>query len=137
MERTLVIIKPDAVKAKHIGEIITRFEKNDFKIIAMRMTRLTKDEAESFYYVHRGKPFFKTLIEFMTSDKIVPMVIEGEDIIRKVREFIGKTNPAEAREGCIRREFGTDITRNAVHASDSLENAKFEVNFFFPELSDF
>jgi len=133
MERTLVIIKPDAVKDKHIGEIINRFEKQGFEIIAMKMLQMTEDEAENFYYIHRGKEFFEQLIKFMTSGPCVLMVIQGKNIIKKVRDFIGATDPKKAEKGTIRADFGSSITENAVHASDSLESAKFEVNFFFPE----
>ncbi len=133
MERTLVIIKPDAVKDKHIGEIINRFEKQGFEIVAMKMLQMTEDEAENFYYIHRGKEFFEQLIKFMTSGPCVLMVIQGKNIIKKVRDFIGATDPKKAEKGTIRADFGSSITENAVHASDSLESAKFEVNFFFPE----
>lgn len=133
MERTLVIIKPDAVKDKHIGEIISRFERQGFEIIAMKMLQMTKDEAENFYYIHRGKEFFEQLVKFMTSGPCVPMVIQGKSVIKKVRDFIGATDPKKAERGTIRADFGTGTPENAVHASDSLESAKFEVNFFFPD----
>jgi len=135
MERTLVIIKPNCYRKKCIGEVISRFEKNDFRIIGMKMLKMTKYEAENFYYMHRGKPFFEPLVEFMTSDFCVPMVIEGENVIVKVREFIGNTDPAKAYKGSIRADFGDSVRENAVHASDSEESAKFELNFFFPELT--
>ncbi len=134
MEKTLVIIKPDAVKSKHIGDIISRFEKEDFNILGIKMLKLTKDEAENFYYVHRGKDFFEGLVNFMTSDRCVPMVLEGENAIKKVREIIGATDSRKAAPGTIRAQFGTDNSKNAVHASDSEESARFEINFFFPEL---
>ncbi len=137
MERTLVIIKPDAVKNRHIGEIISRLEKKGFTIIGIKMTRLAKDEAENFYYVHRGKEFFNALIEFMMSDKCVPMVLEGDNVIKEIRNFIGATDPKKAEKGTIRADFGTEVTSNAIHASDSIESARFEVNFFFPEFADF
>ncbi len=135
MERTLVIIKPDAVKDKHIGEIISRFEKAGFEIVSLKMLQMTKDEAENFYYVHRGKDFFDELIKFMISGPCVPMVLEGDDIIKRVRDFIGATEPKEAEPGTIRADFGTKTPENAIHASDSIESAKFEVNFFFPNMA--
>ena len=135
MERTLVTIKPNCVKKKCTGEIIARFEKNDFEIIGMRMMKLTRDEAENFYYIHRGKPFFNPLVEFMVSGTCVPMVLEGDDVIKKVREFIGDTDPEKAHGGSIRADYGDSVRENAVHASDGVETAKFEVNFFFPEFA--
>ncbi len=135
MERTLVIIKPNCIKKRCIGEIIARFEKKDFKIIGMKMIRLTKDEAENFYYVHRGKPFFKILVEFMTSDICIPIVLEGNNIISQVREFIGHTDPEKASKGSIRADYGDTVPENAVHASDGVETSKFEINFFFPKFA--
>lgn len=133
MERTLVIIKPDAVKNKHIGEIISRFEKNDFNIIGLKMLKLSREECENFYYIHYGKEFYERLINFMISGEIVCMVLEGENVINRVREFIGPTDPKLAKKGTIRGDFGSEMPANAVHASDSLESAKFEVNYFFPD----
>ena len=135
MERSLVIIKPNCREKNCIGEVFSRFEKEGFKIIGMKMMKLSKDEAENFYHVHRGKPFFNSLVAFMTSDVCVPMVIEGDNVIQKIRDFIGNTNPEEAPKGSIRADFGDNIERNAVHASDAAETSKFEVNFFFPEFA--
>ncbi len=135
MNRTLVIIKPDAVKAKHIGDIIKRFEDEGYTIVGLKMLQLTKDEAENFYNVHRGKPFFENLIKFMTSGNCVPMVLErDENIIQDVRNFIGATDSRKAEKGTIRADYGTDNSQNAVHASDSEESARVEINFFFPNL---
>jgi len=135
MERSLVIIKPNCIEKRCTGEIITRFEKNNFEIIGMKMMKLTKDEAENFYHIHRGKPFFHSLIEFMTSDVCIPIVLEGDGVIKRLREFIGDTDPEKAAEGSIRTDYGDSIERNAVHASDGEETSKFEVNFFFPEFA--
>ncbi len=135
MERTLVIIKPNCIKKRCIGKIISRFEQNSLKIIGMKMMKLTKDEAENFYYVHRGKPFFDNLVGFMTSDICIPMLLEGDNIIEKVRELIGHTDPGKACKGSIRADYGDNIEKNAVHASDGAETSKFEVNFFFPEFA--
>lgn len=133
MERTLVIIKPGSVLKKNTGDIISRFEKKGFNIIAIKMIQLSKDEAQSFYYCHRGKDFFKMLVEFMISGPCVPMVIEGKSVIQRIRDFIGATDPKKAEPGTIRADFGTEMPKNAVHASDSIESARFEVNFFFPD----
>jgi len=135
MERTLVIIKPDCINKKCIGEIIDRFEKQGFNITAMKMMHLTKDEAENFYYIHRGKPFFKPLVDFMTSGNCIPMVMEGTNIIQKIRDFIGNTDPEKAPKGSIRADYGKTTRENAIHASDNKETSRFEVNFFFPELA--
>jgi len=131
MERTLSIIKPDGVKKGLIGEVIKRFEQNDIKIIAIKMVHLTMDDARGFYAVHKERPFFDSLTEFMTSGPIVPMVLEGENVIEKNRELMGATNFKEAAEGTIRREFATDIEKNVVHGSDAPETAEVEINFFF------
>jgi nucleoside-diphosphate kinase len=135
MERTLIIIKPDAVRDRHIGEIISRFEKGNFNIIGLKMLKLSREECENFYYVHYGKEFYERLINFMISGEVVCMVLEGEGVIKRVRDLIGPTNPKEAPKGTIRGDFGSEMPANAVHASDSLESAKFEVNFFFPDKS--
>ncbi len=135
MERTLLIIKPNAVIEKHIGEIIKRIENEGFEIIGIKMLKLTLDEAENFYYIHRGKPFFHPFVHFMCSERSVFMVMEGNDVIRKLRDFIGDTDPMQAPKGSIRSDFGKSVRENAVHASDSVESSKFEVNFFFPELA--
>ena len=131
MERTLSIIKPDGVSRGLIGEVIQRFEKNDIKIVAMKMVHLTQADAEKFYAVHKERPFFESLTEFMTSGPIVPMILEGENVIEKNRELMGATNYKEAAEGTIRRDFATDIEKNVVHGSDAPETAAVEIAFFF------
>ena len=130
-ERTLTIIKPDAVAAGHTGDIIKIFEANDFKIVAARLVNLTKKEAEGFYAVHRGKPFFESLTTFMSSGRALVMVLEGEQIISRLREVMGATNPANAAPGTIRKLYATNIERNAVHGSDALETAAYEIGYFF------
>ena len=132
MERTLSIIKPDGVRKGLIGEIIKRFDQNGFKIRAMKMVHISKKEAEGFYAVHRDKPFFESLTKFMSSGPIVVMVLERENAIEKNREIMGATDPTKADEGTIRREFADNKQNNIIHASDSPENAKKEISFFFP-----
>lgn len=134
MERTLAIIKPDGVSHGIIGEVIKRLENNDFKIVAMKMLHLSKKQAEGFYAVHRGKPFFESLTAFMSSGPAVVMVLEGENIITRYRELMGATNYKEAAEGTIRREFATDIEKNVVHGSDARETAAFEIAYYFNNL---
>jgi len=134
MERTLSIIKPDGVKKGLIGEVIKRFEKNGIKILAMKMLNLSKKEAQGFYYVHKGKPFYESLTDFMSSGPIVVMVLEGEGVIKKNREIMGATNPKDALPGTIRRDFASNVEQNIVHGSDSLENAEFEISYFFNKL---
>lgn len=131
MGKTLSIIKPDGVAQGLIGEVIKRLENNGLKIICMKMLKMTKDQAESFYEVHKEKPFFESLTYFMTSGPIVVMVLEGENAIAKYREIMGATNHREAAEGTIRRDFATDIEKNIVHGSDSPKTAAFEIGFFF------
>ena len=131
MERTLSIIKPDAVSRNLIGEIIRRLEENNLKIVAAKMLHLSKQEAEGFYAVHRQRPFFESLTTFMSSCPIVVMVLEGEKAIARYRVIMGATNPAEAAPGTIRKEFASSIERNAVHGSDSPETASFEISYFF------
>jgi nucleoside-diphosphate kinase len=131
MERTLSIIKPDGVARGVIGEVIKRLEENRFKIVAMKMLKLTKEQAEGFYAVHQERPFFHSLTDFMTSGPIVVMVLEAENIIEKYRELMGATNYKEAAEGTIRRDFATDIEKNVVHGSDAPETAAFEIGYFF------
>ncbi len=131
MEQTLSIIKPDAVKKGVIGKIIDRFESNSLKIAAMKKVELSQKDAENFYAVHAQRPFFGELVEFMTSGPVVVMVLEGENAVAKNRELMGATNPKEANPGTIRADFADSIDANAVHGSDSLENAKIEINFFF------
>jgi nucleoside-diphosphate kinase len=131
MQQTLSIIKPDAVKKNVIGKIIDRFESNGLRIAAMKKVQLSKDDAAAFYAVHSERPFFKDLVEFMTSGPVVVMVLEGENAVAKNRELMGATNPKEAAPGTIRADFADSIDANAVHGSDSLENAEIEINFFF------
>lgn len=130
-ERTLSIIKPDAVGKNHIGDIIARFEKNGLQIVAAKMTLLSKENAEGFYAVHKGRPFFNDLVKFMTTGPVLVMVLEGEGAVLKNREIMGATNPKDAKPGTIRADFAKTIDENAVHGSDSLENAKIEIEYFF------
>jgi nucleoside-diphosphate kinase len=132
VERTLTIIKPDAMAAGHAGDIIKIFEANQFKIVAARLVDLSKVEAEGFYAVHRGKPFFESLTTFMSSGRALAMVLEGENAIARLREVMGATNPANAAPGTIRKLYATSIERNAVHGSDAPETAAFEIAYFFP-----
>ncbi len=132
LERTLTIIKPDAVAGGHVGDIIKVFEANRFKIIAARLVSLTKKAAEGFYAVHRGKPFFESLTTFMSSGPALVMVLEGENIITRLREVMGATNPANAAPGTIRKLYATNVERNTVHGSDAAETAVFEIAYFFP-----
>lgn len=134
MERTLSIIKPDGVSKNVIGEVIKRFETAGIKIAAMKMIQLTKTQAQGFYAVHKERPFFDSLTDFMTSGPIVVMVLEGEDVIAKNRKLMGATNFEEAEEGTIRRDYATDIEKNVVHGSDAPETAAFEIGYFFNDL---
>ncbi len=134
VERTLSIIKPDAVAKNVIGEIYSRFEKSGLKVIAARMRQLSRAEAESFYGVHRQRPFFKDLVDFMVSGPIMVQVLEGESAITKNRDLMGATDPKKADKGTIRADFADSIDANAVHGSDSAQTAAAEVSFFFPEL---
>ena len=134
MEKTLGIIKPDAVKKGVIGQIIQQIYDSGLKIIAMKMIHMDKNEAENFYYVHRERPFFRSLTAFMSEGPIVVFVIEGENAINRWRELMGPTDPAQASEGTIRKAFGTNIERNAVHGSDSAESASYEIPYFFNAL---
>jgi nucleoside-diphosphate kinase len=131
MERTLMIIKPDAVAKEVIGQILARVEKEGFTVRELRLTKLTRDKAEAFYGIHRERPFFSELVDFMTSGPIVPMVLERDNGVTHLRGFIGVTDSTKAAVGTIRRDFGTDVQCNAVHASDSTENAATEIAFFF------
>ena len=133
IERTISIIKPDAVAKNVIGEIYTRFEKGGLQIIAAKMKHLSKSEAEGFYAVHKERPFFGELVEFMTSGPVMIQVLEGENAVNRNRELMGATNPAEAAPGTIRADFAKSIDENAVHGSDSVENAKIEIDYFFSE----
>ncbi len=134
VERTLSIIKPDGVEKGIIGKIIARFEEKGLKPIAVRLTRLSQAEAEGFYAVHKARPFFGDLVKFMTSGPVVLMVLEGESAVAANREIMGATDPKKAAEGTIRKDFATDIEKNTVHGSDSAENARIEVSYFFPEV---
>ncbi|MHB1679291.1 MAG: nucleoside-diphosphate kinase [bacterium] len=131
VEQTLSIIKPDGVKKNLTGNIIQLFENNGFEIKAIKKLILTKEDAEGFYYVHKERPFFKSLVDFMTEGPIIPMVLSRENAILKNREIMGATNPKDAAEGTIRKMYAESIERNVVHGSDSLESAKFEISFFF------
>ena len=131
VERTLSIIKPDAVAKNVIGEIVSRFEKAGLKVVAMQMKQLSKDEAEGFYAEHKERPFFADLVAFMTSGPVVVQVLEGENAIALNRELMGATNPKEAAEGTIRRDFAESIDANAVHGSDSPASAEREIAYFF------
>ena len=134
MKRTLVLIKPDAIANKHIGDIIKHYENAGFKIAAMKLMQMTEEIAAKHYAEHIGKPFYKDLVEFMTSSPLVAMVLTGENAIAKVREVNGATNPANAADGTIRKLYADSVTKNAVHASDSPENAAREVAIFFSEI---
>lgn len=133
-ERTLVIIKPDAVSKNLIGEIIARFERQGLRVAALKKLKLTKEGAKGFYIVHKDRPFYESLTDFMSEGPIVVMVLEGEDAIARVRKIMGATNPAQAEEGTIRRDFAENIERNAVHGSDSPESAAYEIPYFFSAL---
>ena len=131
VERTLSIIKPDAVGKNHIGDIYNRFDAAGLKIIAARMKHMTPGEAEGFYAVHRERPFFKDLVKFMTTGPVMVSVLEGPNAVAKHREIMGATDPKKAAKGTIRADFAKSIDENAVHGSDSLENAKNEISYFF------
>jgi nucleoside-diphosphate kinase len=132
VERTLSIIKPDAVAKNVIGKIYTRFEDAGLKIVASKMVQLSKADAEGFYAVHKARPFFNDLVSFMISGPVVVQVLEGENAVLKHRDLMGATNPKEAAPGTIRADFAESIDANAVHGSDSLENAAIEIAYFFP-----
>ena len=134
IERTLSIIKPDAVAKNVVGQIYARFEASGLKIVAARMAHLSRREAEQFYAVHKERPFFKDLVEFMISGPVFVQVLEGEDAIAKNRDLMGATDPKKAAPGTIRADFADSIDANAVHGSDAPETAKAEIAFFFPEL---
>jgi nucleoside-diphosphate kinase len=134
MERTFAIIKPDAVGRNITGKIISKIEENGFTIIAMKKLRLTVNEAEGFYAVHRGKPFFESLTAYMSSGPCVAMVFQKNDAIAAWRKLMGATNPAKADPGTIRKEFAVDLEKNSVHGSDAPETAAFEIKYFFSEL---
>ncbi len=134
MERTLSIIKPDGVERGLTGEVIKRFLDAGIRIAAMKMVRMSQDQAKMFYAVHRDKPFFESVTEFMSSGPIVVMVLEGERVIERNRELMGATNPQDAAAGTIRRDFATDIEKNVVHGSDGADTARSEIAFFFNAL---
>jgi len=131
LERTISIIKPDAVSKNVIGEIYSRFEKAGLRIVAAKMMQLSREKAEGFYAVHKSRPFFKDLVDFMTSGPVMVQVLEGENAINKNREVMGATNPADAAPGTIRADFASTIDENAVHGSDGPETAKAEIAYFF------
>lgn len=133
IERTLTILKPDCVRKNLIGEVTRRIQEAGFKVCAMKLVKLSKAEAEGFYAVHKGRPFFGELTTFMSSGACVPMVLEKENAIADFRTLIGATNPAEAAEGTIRKAFADSLGENIVHGSDSVENGKIESNYFFAE----
>ena len=132
LERTFSIVKPDAVAAGHAGAILAAIQEAGFKIVGLRMTRLSEAQARGFYAVHRQRPFFEGLVKFMTEGPIVVMALEREDAVAKLREVMGATNPANAAEGTIRKRFATNIERNAIHGSDAPETAAAELAFFLP-----
>ena len=134
MERTLSIVKPDGVKKNVVGEVIKRFEQRGLRIAALRMLRMSGDEAKGFYIVHKERPFYDSLTGFMSEGPIVVMVVEGEGAIGKVREAMGATNPKDAAPGTIRADFASDIEHNIVHGSDSKESAAYEIPYFFSAL---
>ena len=131
MELTLSIIKPDAVKRNLIGEINTQIEKNNMKIVAQKMMLLSLKDAQGFYFVHKDRAFFNDLCEFMTSGPIVVQVLMGKDVINRYRKLMGATNPSNSEEGSLRKSYGLSVEENSVHGSDSKENAKIEINYFF------
>jgi nucleoside-diphosphate kinase len=134
LERTLTIIKPDAVRGAHVGDIIKVFEREGFRLVAARMVNLTKPEAEGFYAVHRARPFFASLTDFMSSGPAVVIVLEGENVVSRLRELMGATDPAQAVSGTLRKLYAQNIERNAIHGSDAAETAAFEISYFFPGL---
>jgi len=131
MQRTLSIVKPDAVAKGAVGEILRRFEGDGLRIVALKLIRLTEEQARGFYAVHKSRPFYASLVKFMTSGPVVVSVLEGDDAIARNRRLMGATDPAKADPGTIRREFGSDIERNAVHGSDAVATARVEIPYFF------
>ncbi len=134
VERTLMLIKPDAVRRNLEGKIIAHVQEKGFRLLALKKLKLTKEQAQKFYIVHKNRPFYDELCEFMSSGPIVAMVWEGENAVSKIREIMGATNPDEAQEGTLRKLYGTNVGENAVHGSDSLESAEVEIPFFFNRL---
>jgi len=137
MERTLSIVKPDGVQKHLIGEVVKRFEEHGLKVVGLKMISMDKKEAEGFYAVHRGKPFYESLTQFMSSGPAVVMVLEGEGAISKTRELMGATDPKQAKEGTLRRQFAANIEKNVVHGSDAPQTAAFEIKYFFNALEMF
>ena len=133
MTQTLAIIKPDAVAAGNAGRILALLEERGFRVLGTRMLRLSREQAGAFYAIHRERPFYGELVEFMTSGAVIPLALEADDAVAKLRESIGATDPAEAAEGTVRRLYAESKGRNAIHASDSDENARNEIRFFFAE----
>ena len=131
MERTLSIVKPDAVEKDAVGEILRRFQADGLRIVALKLIRLTEEQARGFYAVHKSRPFYESLVKFMTSGPVVVSVLEGRDAIARNRRLMGATDPAKADPGTIRRDFGSDIERNAVHGSDATATARVEIAYFF------
>ena len=134
MERTLSIVKPDGVGGNLVGEVLRRFEENGIRIVALKMIHLSKKQAEGFYQVHRERPFFESLTDFMSSGPCVVMVLEGDGAISRVRAIMGATDPEDAEPGTIRKDFASGIEKNIVHGSDSPESAAYEIGYFFSEL---
>src|ERR1044072_9428239 len=134
MQRTFTILKPDSVGAGHAGAIISRLEREGFRIVAMKRVHLTDKQAQGFYYVHKERPFFGSLVKFMSEGPIIPMVLEADNAIEKLRKVMGPTDPAKADAGTIRKEFASNIERNAIHGSDGAETAAFEIAYFFNQL---
>ena len=134
MQKTFTILKPDTLKAGNMGAIVAVLEKQGFRVRAMKMLHLTTSQAEGFYYVHKERPFFSQLVKFMTEGPVVTMVLESENAIEKLRKVMGATDPAKADAGTIRKQFGTNIERNAIHGSDGPETAAFEMSYFFNAL---
>jgi nucleoside-diphosphate kinase len=132
--RTLTIVKPDGVEQNNIGDIVRILEQNQFKIVGMKMLRLTRPQAEGFYAVHRSRPFFDSLTSFMTSGRVVVMVLETDNAIERLRKLMGATNPANAEAGTIRKQFASGIERNVIHGSDAPETAAFEISYFFSQM---
>lgn len=133
VERTLSIIKPNAVQDNHIGEILSRFENNGLRVVAIKKLQLSQQQAEAFYAVHKDRPFFHDLVSFMTSGPVVVIALEGPNAVAKNRELMGATDPKKAAKGTIRADFAKSVTENAVHGSDSVENAQLEIAFFFSD----
>lgn len=134
MQKTFTILKPDTVKAGNMGAVLAVLEKQGFRVRAMKMLHLTTSQAEGFYYVHKERPFFAQLVKFMTEGPVVTMVLESENAIEKLRKVMGATDPAKAEAGTIRKQFGTNIERNAIHGSDGPDTAAFEISYFFNAL---